>query len=125
LHEEDKTPKDMSFDKHEIAKLIMGKRTSHIKEITRQLIMGKASWEELTRRKEFRHTTDKEDIEKECVYTIHKHQKAASDYKKGDTKALQFLIGQALKRLKRKADPLLVTKILKKKIEKESRSSTS
>lgn len=47
---------------------------------------------------------------------IDQHQTVISDYKKGKANALQFLIGQAMKETKGKANPQMVKEILEKKI---------
>jgi len=46
--------------------------------------------------------------------TLLKNQKAVSDYKKGKESALQFLIGQVMQDTKGRANPEIVSKILKK-----------
>jgi len=48
---------------------------------------------------------------------IGKNQKSAEDYKAGKQNALQFLMGQVMKESKGKANPQVVTELLKKKLE--------
>jgi aspartyl-tRNA(Asn)/glutamyl-tRNA(Gln) amidotransferase subunit B len=47
---------------------------------------------------------------------IGKNQKSAEDYKSGRQNALQFLMGQVMKESKGKANPRVVTELLKKKL---------
>ncbi|MFQ6050023.1 MAG: Asp-tRNA(Asn)/Glu-tRNA(Gln) amidotransferase subunit GatB [Candidatus Paceibacterales bacterium] len=60
--------------------------------------------------------TDEAEIKKIIKEVISKNQKAVSDFKKGKENALQFLIGQVMAQTKGKANPEIVSKILKKEI---------
>ena len=55
--------------------------------------------------------TDTKQIERFCKEAIKENQKAVEDYKAGEKKALQFLIGMVMKKTKGQADPTLVNKI--------------
>jgi len=48
---------------------------------------------------------------------IRENQKAVTDYLKGEKKALDYLVGQVMKKVKRKADPKRIIKLLKREIE--------
>ena len=58
--------------------------------------------------------TDEAEIEKVVKEIISKNQKAVADYKIGKENAFQFLVGQAMAQTKGKANPEIVSKILKK-----------
>ena len=60
--------------------------------------------------------SDKKEIEKYCKEAIAENPKAAEDYKKGEEKALHFIIGQVMKKTKGKATPKEVNEILKRLI---------
>ncbi len=62
--------------------------------------------------------SDKKEIEKYCKEAISENQKAVEDYKKGEKKALHFVVGQVMKKTKGKATPKEVNEILKKLIGK-------
>ena len=53
--------------------------------------------------KQFEKVEDSE-VEKFCKNVIKNNAKAVEDYKNGEEKALNFLIGQVMKESKRKAD---------------------
>jgi Asp-tRNA(Asn)/Glu-tRNA(Gln) amidotransferase B subunit len=47
---------------------------------------------------------------------LEKHEKAVKDFKEGDTKALNFLMGEIMKATERRADYRTAQEILKKLI---------
>jgi len=48
-----------------------------------------------------------------CKATIQAHPQAVEDYKKGQEKSFNFLVGQVMKETKGKADPTVIKSILK------------
>jgi len=56
--------------------------------------------------------TDEAEIEKIVYQVISENQKAVSDFKKGKENALQFLIGQLMRKTKGKANPKIAKEIL-------------
>jgi len=56
------------------------------------------------------------EIEKICKEVIKENSKAVDDYKAGEAKAIQFLIGQVMRKTKGQAAPDVVNKIMKKLI---------
>ena len=58
--------------------------------------------------------TDEKEIEKIVHQVLLENQKAVSDFKKGKETALQFLIGQVMKKTKGKANPKLTREVLLK-----------
>ena len=64
--------------------------------------------------KEFETISDKGEIEEICKKVIKQNEKAVNDYKLGEAKALNFLIGEVMKASKRKADFQTSKKALEK-----------
>ncbi|MBU0670719.1 MAG: Asp-tRNA(Asn)/Glu-tRNA(Gln) amidotransferase subunit GatB [Patescibacteria group bacterium] len=62
---------------------------------------------------------DEGEIEKICDNIINKFPEPASDYKAGKEKSLMFLVGQAMKESKGKANPQMLTDIFHKKLDKK------
>jgi aspartyl-tRNA(Asn)/glutamyl-tRNA(Gln) amidotransferase subunit B len=58
--------------------------------------------------------TDKEEIEKIARQVIFENQKAVLDFKKGKENALQFLIGQAMKKTRGRVNPKILEEIFRK-----------
>jgi len=67
--------------------------------------------------KEFEAITDQSEIEEICKKVIKQNEKAVNDYKLGEGKALNFLIGEVMKASKRKADFRTTQEILVKLLE--------
>lgn len=57
--------------------------------------------------------SDKGELEKFCKEAVDENPKAVEDYKSGNTKALQFLVGQVMRKTKGKAAPKEVNEILR------------
>lgn len=80
--------------------------------LLRKLIHSKKNTKELVKELEF---TKVDDLSKILDKVIEKNKTAVEDYKKGNSKALHFLIGQVLREAKEKADAKKIeTEILKK-----------
>jgi len=62
--------------------------------------------------------TDKDWIKREIKKVIKENPQAISDYKKGKTAALQFLIGQIMRQTKGQASPQTVKKILEEELKR-------
>ena len=60
--------------------------------------------------------SDKDEIEKFCKEAIKEAAKAVEDYKKGEEKALNFIVGLVMKKTRGKATPKEVNEILKRLI---------
>jgi len=58
--------------------------------------------------------SDVGELEKYCKEAIKENPKAVEDYKKGEAKAFNFLVGQVMRKSKGKASPKEVNEILKK-----------
>jgi len=59
-----------------------------------------------------------QELEKICDKVISENSKAVQDFKKGEQKALNFLLGQAARAAKGRAEPRLVKKIIEEKLKK-------
>ena len=60
--------------------------------------------------------SDTKKLEKYCKEAIKENSKAVEDYKKGNEKALHFIVGAVMKKTKGKATPKEVNEILKKMV---------
>ncbi len=60
--------------------------------------------------------SDGKELEKAVEKIIKDNPKPVTDYKSGKQMALQFLIGQAMRESKGKANPQVVSEILRKKL---------
>jgi aspartyl-tRNA(Asn)/glutamyl-tRNA(Gln) amidotransferase subunit B len=61
--------------------------------------------------------SDQDTLEAEVVAVINSNQKAVADYEAGKTAALKFLVGQVMRATKGRANPGLVSELLKGKLE--------
>ena len=61
--------------------------------------------------------SDKEEIENYCRESIKENPEAVENYKKGEEKALHFIIGQVMRKSKGKANPSVVKEIILKILE--------
>lgn len=71
---------------------------------------------EYVKKEKLETVSDKNLIEKYCKEAIEENPKAVEDYKSGREKALQFLIGQVMRKSKGKASPKEVNEILRKSV---------
>jgi aspartyl-tRNA(Asn)/glutamyl-tRNA(Gln) amidotransferase subunit B len=60
--------------------------------------------------------SDVSELEKYCKEAIAENPKAVEDYKRGNDKALNFVVGAVMKKTKGKASPKEVNEIIKKLI---------
>jgi aspartyl-tRNA(Asn)/glutamyl-tRNA(Gln) amidotransferase subunit B len=58
-------------------------------------------------------------IEAEVIAIINSNKPAVADYKVGKTQALKFLVGQVMKTTRGRANPKLVSELMKKKLEEK------
>ncbi len=69
---------------------------------------------QVIREKDLVQIKDAGELEKAAQKIITENEAAVSDYKKGKTASLQFLVGQVMKETRGKASPEVVADILKK-----------
>ncbi len=84
------------------------------KELIKELVPTGKSVKELIKEKELPKKLDLEDVVKEV---IKENPKAVNDYKSGNEKAIQFLIGQVLRKTKATGEPNKIKELIKKEIE--------
>ncbi len=61
--------------------------------------------------------SDQETLEAAVVAVINSNQKAVADFKVGKAEALKFLVGQLMRATKGRANPVMVSELLKRKLE--------
>ncbi len=103
----------------ELFKLLSEKKiTDRIgQRIIRQLAEKKFSPEAYVKEQGLEKIGNEEQIKNVCAQMIAENKKAADDYKKGEEKALQFLIGQVMRHSKGRTVPGIVKEILKSLLE--------
>ncbi|XP_074651937.1 glutamyl-tRNA(Gln) amidotransferase subunit B, mitochondrial-like [Tubulanus polymorphus] len=90
-----------------IGKMVLAELLSNPHQTPNEIIASK-NWSKLT---------DTQQIEKRIEQILAENTKAVTDFKKGKTKAFNFLIGQAQKATEFRADPQYVIKVLKDKLQ--------
>ena len=83
------------------------------KELIKELVPTGKSFMELVKQKKLPAKIDLESVVKEV---IKENKKAVEDYKSGNEKTIQFLIGQVLRKTKSAADPNKIKELIKKLI---------
>lgn len=83
------------------------------KELIKELVPTGKSFEDLIKEKALPKKLDLESVVKEV---IEENEKAAEDYKKGNEKSIQFLIGQVLRKTQAAGDPNKIKELIKKLI---------
>ena len=63
--------------------------------------------------------SDSQEIEEAVNQVITASAQAVADYRAGKEQALKFLVGQVIRATRGRANPKLVSELLKKKLEKE------
>lgn len=69
---------------------------------------------QVIREKDLVQVRDSDKLEKTAEKIVKENQAAVSDYKKGKTESLQFLVGQVMKETQGRANPGIIAEILKK-----------
>ncbi len=113
------TDEDFLITSENFAKFIIliyrGKISSKIaKMVLKEMFKTGARPSKIIEEKGLIQITNEVEIEKIVKEVISKNQKAVLDYKKGKTTALQYLIGQVMAQTKGKANPQIVSDLLKK-----------
>ena len=112
LHEIEMDEKHMI----QLLKLVESKKiTDNVaSKILEKLIIKPFDVNEYIRKEGLEAVSDVGEIEKYCKEAIKENPKAVEDYKKGEAKALNFIVGTVMRKTKGKATPAEVNKILKK-----------
>ena len=99
----------------ELLKLIEQKKITELK--AKDILRGwKKESASPLKEKGHEQISDSAEIERIVKKVIRKNKKAVEDYKKGEAKALNFLIGQVMKLSDKRADYGVVRKILEKEL---------
>ena len=77
------------------------------------------SAEEIVKERRLSQISDSQEIELAIDEVLSTNTQAVADYKAGKEQALKFLVGQVMKATRGRANPKLVSELLKKKLEKE------
>jgi len=110
--------KDLKITPENFADLMVliakGKISSRVaKDVLRKMNDSGLDPREIVKEKGLEQVFDENEIKKVIIEVIDKNQKAAEDYKKGKEAILQFLIGQAMAKLKGRGNPEILKKIFK------------
>jgi len=114
-----KTIQEIGMDeKHmiQLLKLVESKKiTDNVaQKLLEKLIEKPFDVDEYVKKQSLGAVSDTKELEKYCKEAIAENAQAVDDYKKGEGKALNFLVGQVMRKTKGKATPKEVNEILKK-----------
>ncbi|MBW2970305.1 Asp-tRNA(Asn)/Glu-tRNA(Gln) amidotransferase GatCAB subunit B, partial [Candidatus Woesearchaeota archaeon] len=118
LNDKKKELRETAFNKEgltELFKMLVDKKiTDRIgQRIIEQLAEKKFSPTAYVKEQKLEMVAGEDILKKACEKAIAENQKAVDDYKKGEEKALQFIIGQVMKATKGTAAPNVVKELLK------------
>jgi aspartyl-tRNA(Asn)/glutamyl-tRNA(Gln) amidotransferase subunit B len=118
LHFNKKELKDLIIDEKHMIELLKMVEEKVITETTAQKILEKLiekpfSPKEYVLKTKVKAIVDVKQIQRFCEESIKENPKAVEDFKKGEKKAMQFLIGMVMRKTKGQADPAVVNKIIK------------
>jgi|TARA_B100001971_G_C18259042_1_gene584911 aspartyl-tRNA(Asn)/glutamyl-tRNA(Gln) amidotransferase subunit B len=116
-----KTLKDIKLDEKNLITLLKLIETKKITEKTGQRLMEKLiekpfDVNDYVKKEGLGLVSDKKEIEKFCKEAIKENPKAVEDYKSGEEKALNFVVGQVMGKSRGKAKPDIVKEIILKNI---------
>ena len=114
-----KTMDDVEIDPLHLIELLQLLQQNKITPLKAKDILRKfipKSYSPLEEAKEHVSISDESQIEKIIDEVIKANQKSVSDYKAGEEKALNFIIGQVMQKTNKRADFMQVKKILEKKL---------
>ncbi|MFC1768811.1 Asp-tRNA(Asn)/Glu-tRNA(Gln) amidotransferase subunit GatB [Nanoarchaeota archaeon] len=116
-----KALKDIELDEKNLIillKLIETKKITDTvgQKLMEKLIEGSFDVEQHVKKEGLIAVSDTKEIEKFCKEAIEENKKAIEDFKSGNEKALNFVVGSVMRKTKGKATPAEVNKILKKLI---------
>lgn len=97
----------------ELMSLVIGNKISSriAKDVLKEMFLTGRGPEQIIQEKGLSQISDEETIKKAVIEIINKNPKAVADYKKGKENALQFLVGQVMKKLKGQANPGILKKL--------------
>ena len=89
---------------------------ANAKKILEKLIKKPFDVKEFVKKEGLRVIAKEDELDKICEEAIKKNKKAVEDYKKGEEKSLNFIVGQVMRLTKGQAKPDVVKKIIIDKI---------
>ncbi len=123
LNETESEPIEIPFDAKQLGKLIIlidkGTISSSIgKKVLEELFENPRDPEDIIKEKGWIQISDEGAIKEVVMKVLAANQQSVADYKAGKDKALGFLVGQAMKETKGKANPQLLNKMFKEELTK-------
>ena len=123
MRDSDTLPENLSIDAHKVAALIRlitdGKINRNVgKDLLDKIYHSDVDPEAYVKEKGLMMLDDDDLVAKAVDAVLADHRKSVEDYKGGKDKAFGFLVGQAMKALKGKANPQTVNRILREKLER-------
>lgn len=121
LNDQRKELKETAFDAESLSELFNllseKKITDRIgQRLIEQLAQRKFSPAKHVQEQNLGMVADEGELRKECELAIAQNPKAVEDYKKGEEKSLQFLIGQVMRATKGKASPQVIRELMLKSL---------
>ena len=123
LNEQEKEPSEIPFNSDQLAKMVMlidkGIISSSIgKKVLEELFVNPKDPEEIIKEKGWIQISDEGAIKEVVLKVLEANPQSIADYKGGKDKALGFLVGQAMKETKGKANPQMLNKIFIEELKK-------
>ena len=116
LNEKEMEPSNIPFTAENLANLILiidkGMISSSIaKKVLEEMFESAKDPEEIVKEKGLLQISDESEIKRIVVEIMKANEQSVADYKAGKEKALGFLVGQAMKQTKGKANPQMLNKL--------------
>ena len=123
LNEEEMEPSEIPFNSDQLAKMVAlidkGTISSSIgKKVLEELFTNPKDPEEIIKEKGWIQISDEGAIKEIVLKVIEANPQSVVDYKAGKDKAVGFLVGQAMKETKGKANPQMLNKMFKEELNK-------
>ena len=123
LNEKEMEPSNIPFTAEELAKLVMlidkGTISSSIgKKVIDELFENPKDPEKIIKEKGWIQISDEGAIKEVVLNILEANPQSVADFKAGKDRALGFLVGQAMKQTKGKANPQLLNKMFKEELSK-------
>ena len=123
LNEEELEPSDIPFTAEQLAKMVVlidkGTISSSIaKKVLEELFINPKDPEEIIKEKGWIQISDEGAIKEVVLKVLEANPQSIADYKGGKDRALGFLVGQAMKETKGKANPQMLNKMFLEELKK-------
>ena len=121
LREKNMDPEDMALSPQHFATLIRLNEEKQItnavaKEVFEGLVQEDFDPESHVKAKGLMTVWDADILEQAVTEVLRENAKSVEDYRNGKERAMGFLVGQTMKKMKGQADPTVVTRLLKEKL---------